>query len=82
MARTLILGLFTLLHVVLLLTNDILRYLIVATGSVWEGPFASLLAGKQKLLSDVENWRQKIEKAKAVAIVGAGSVGLGAPLVF
>ncbi|EJD03777.1 FAD/NAD-binding domain-containing protein [Fomitiporia mediterranea MF3/22] len=53
------------------------RYLVLATGSVWEGPLAAVNGQKQDLLSSVESWREKIKKSKkGIAIIGAGAVGL------
>ncbi|KAL5495086.1 hypothetical protein ACEPAI_548 [Sanghuangporus weigelae] len=52
------------------------RYLVVATGSIWEGPLAVVAENKQELVSSVQNWREAFKKSKAVVIGGAGSVGL------
>ena len=58
-------------------TNNFRRYLVVATGSVWEGPLAALTGKKENLIDSVNVWREKFKKSKAVVIVGAGSAGLG-----
>ncbi|KAL5535691.1 hypothetical protein ACEPAF_3785 [Sanghuangporus sanghuang] len=52
------------------------RYLVVATGSIWEGPLAVVAEQKKELVSSVQNWREAFKKSKAVVIGGAGSVGL------
>ncbi|PAV22087.1 FAD NAD(P)-binding domain-containing [Pyrrhoderma noxium] len=52
------------------------RYLVVATGSVWEGPLAALTGKKENLIDSVNVWRENFKKSKAVVIVGAGSAGL------
>lgn len=52
------------------------RYLVLATGSLWEGPL-SLPDGNDALLSWIQEWRTKFKNANDIVIVGAGAVGLG-----
>lgn len=53
------------------------RYLVLATGSVWEGPLAGLSGDTSKLLSTIRDWRAKFGQAKSIIIIGGGSIGLG-----
>ncbi|KAH8120013.1 FAD/NAD-binding domain-containing protein [Phellopilus nigrolimitatus] len=52
------------------------RYLVVATGSLWEGPIATVPDGKQGFLKLIYQWRKKFHDAKNIVIAGGGSVGL------
>lgn len=52
------------------------KVLVLATGSSFEGPLAFPDAYAD-VLDYVKQWRSKFAKANHVAIVGAGSVGLG-----
>ena len=50
--------------------------LVLATGSIWEGPLA-IPDGKSELDQWVQEWRAKIEKAEDILLVGGGAVGVG-----
>jgi NADH dehydrogenase FAD-containing subunit len=50
--------------------------LILASGSIWEGPLA-VPDGKQELDQWVNEWRSKFEKAEDILLVGGGTVGVG-----
>ncbi|KAI5124091.1 hypothetical protein M0805_000906 [Coniferiporia weirii] len=52
------------------------RYLVVATGSNWEGPLKGLSGKKQELHTIFKQWREKFEAAKGIVLAGAGSVAL------
>jgi len=48
--------------------------LVIASGSIWEGPLA-LPPTKSAAVKHVREWRENIKKARGVAIVGGGPVG-------
>ncbi|KAJ7715072.1 hypothetical protein B0H16DRAFT_1435251 [Mycena metata] len=48
--------------------------LVIASGSVWEGPLAFPRA-KAAALEHISEWRENIKNAQGVAIVGGGLVG-------
>ena len=52
-------------------------YLILATGSRWEGPVSPLNNNKISLKDSLEGWRAKFDKAQDIVLVGAGAIGLG-----
>jgi len=52
-------------------------YLVVATGSKWEGPLADLnVTSTEHFKASLRAWREKFAKANDVVVVGAGAVGL------
>ena len=51
--------------------------LVIASGSLWEGPLA-LPPTKAAALEHIKKWRRLFKNSKGVAIVGGGSVGCGA----
>lgn len=53
------------------------RYLVLASGSILEGPLAGLSGGTSTLLSTIKDWRTKFSQAKSIVIIGGGSIGLG-----
>ena len=53
------------------------RYLVLATGSLWEGPLAAVASRTEEYLASVREWRARFQEAQNIVIVGAGSVGLG-----
>lgn len=57
------------------------RYVVLATGSLWEGPLA-LPDENDALLNWVQEWRTKFKNANDIVIVGAGAVGLGSTISF
>jgi apoptosis-inducing factor 2 len=69
-------------HVVLE-NGDTIGYevLVLATGSTWQGP-ASLPDTKEGIHEHLEAWRQKIESAKSVLVVGGGAVGIGVHFLY
>lgn len=58
------------------------RYLVVATGSIWEGPLANIAESTEEFLTSIRDWRAKFQKAQSIAIIGAGAVGLGMFMTF
>lgn len=53
------------------------RYLVVATGSIWEGPLATLGKSSKEYVATTREWRSLIQKAQSIVLVGGGSIGLG-----
>jgi apoptosis-inducing factor 2 len=51
-------------------------WLVLATGTSWEGPLA-LPPDLPEALKWLSEWRTKFASAKKVVIVGGGSVGIG-----
>lgn len=53
-------------------------YLVVATGSKWEGPLKELnVSNTEVFKASLKSWRETFAKANDIVIVGAGAVGLG-----
>jgi apoptosis-inducing factor 2 len=50
--------------------------LVIATGSNWEGP-SDLPYTNNEIKDFMASWRNKIEKADNIIVVGGGSVGIG-----
>ncbi|TDL21315.1 FAD/NAD(P)-binding domain-containing protein [Rickenella mellea] len=51
------------------------RYLVLATGSKWDGPLA-FPTDHTKLLAWIHGWRDRFSKANDIVIVGGGAVGV------
>ncbi|KLO11314.1 FAD/NAD(P)-binding domain-containing protein [Schizopora paradoxa] len=52
-------------------------FLVVATGSKWEGPLSELnVSNTEGFKASLKAWRDKFAKANDIVIVGAGPVGL------
>lgn len=52
-------------------------YLVVATGSTWEGP-VSFPDGDSPVKEHIRRWREKFSGASSVVVIGGGAVGIGA----
>jgi pyruvate/2-oxoglutarate dehydrogenase complex dihydrolipoamide dehydrogenase (E3) component len=52
------------------------RYLVLATGSKWEGPLA-FPNDHEKIFEWVHDWRRRFADANDLVIVGGGAVGTG-----
>lgn len=52
------------------------RFLVVATGCKYEGPF-DFPDTKEETLAHVESWRTKFKQAQSIVIVGGGTTGAG-----
>jgi len=50
-------------------------YLVVASGSKWEGAI-DFPSSKEEASTHIKSWRDKFEKAKHIALVGGGAVGV------
>jgi apoptosis-inducing factor 2 len=50
--------------------------LIVAPGSLWEGPL-NFPDTKAEVLDYIKDWRQSFEKAQSIVLAGGGAVALG-----
>ncbi|KAF8308641.1 FAD/NAD(P)-binding domain-containing protein [Clavulina sp. PMI_390] len=52
-------------------------YLILATGSTWNGPLSfAELNSEREVFAHVNEWRAKIAKSKKIVIAGGGAVGI------
>ena len=54
-------------------------YLVVATGSTWEGPIG-FPDGDAPAKEHIRSWRNKFASASSVIVVGGGAVGIGASI--
>ena len=52
-------------------------FLVVATGSSWEGPF-SFPDGDAAVKEHIKHWREMLSAASSVVVIGGGAVGIGA----
>ena len=51
-------------------------YLVIASGSKWEGAI-DFPSSREEVSVHLKTWRDKFEKARHIALVGGGGVGLG-----
>lgn len=51
-------------------------YLVLATGTTWEGPLALPLE-REKVREWVNDWHVKLSNANGIAVIGGGAVGIG-----
>jgi NADH dehydrogenase FAD-containing subunit len=52
-------------------------YLVLATGSKWEGPLDLPIGTKNEAIGFIKEWRRKVSSASQVCVVGGGAVGIG-----
>ncbi|KAG9031110.1 hypothetical protein FRB95_003156 [Tulasnella sp. JGI-2019a] len=50
-------------------------YLVLATGSIWEGPLAFPLE-REQVREWINDWHTKLSNSKSVVVIGGGAVGI------